>query len=214
MWEVEALRLAAPSGEPVADSEPDMEAQKVEEGEGTREGVGAAVAVPLVVPLTVEEGVGLPVALEAALSVAKKEREAPACEGDTQGEAVSVSLGDSEADTVRVGVKGGEPVEEAVLVRVGVCVAELQTLTAAEAEAAREGVLWALAVGAPVVVGAALEALGQGLALGVGVREPPAAPPLGVLAALREPVGEGQEEGEGEREADTLTLVEAETLTV
>ena len=69
-------------------------------------------------------------------------------------------------------------------------------------------------MGAPVVVGAALEALGQGLTLGVGVREAPAAPPLGVLAALRDPVGEGQEEGEGDREADTLTLVEAETLTV
>ena len=52
-----------------------------------------------------------------------------------------MSLGDSEADTVRVGVKVGEPVEEAVLVRVGVCVAELQTLTAAVAEDAREGVL-------------------------------------------------------------------------
>ena len=45
----ELVRVAWPAGEPVADTEPEMEAQKVDEGLDTREVVGAAVAVPLVV---------------------------------------------------------------------------------------------------------------------------------------------------------------------
>jgi hypothetical protein len=90
-------------------------------------------------------------------------------------------------------------------------VAEAQAVAGALAVASRESVLTALPEGALVAVGAALEMVEQGLAEGVGVREAPP-PPLGVLAALREAVGEGQEEGEGERVMDTLTLVEAEML--
>jgi hypothetical protein len=183
----------------------------VAEGLGTSEGVAALEPVALAVAVRVGDCVGVPEGLAGALRVAKREREAPACEGEAQGDAVSVSLGDTEVDREAVELTVG--VAEAVCVAVTLSegVAEAQGLAAAVGEGCAETELAAVALAAPEAVGATLEALGQGEADCVAERLAPAAR-LGVLPGCSEGEAEGQAVGEGEREGEGVTLEEEEMV--
>ena len=137
----------------------------------------------------------------------------PALEGDTQGEAVSVSLGDTEVEREAVELTVGVAVAVCVAETLREVVAEVQRLAAGVGEDCAEKELAEVALGAPVAVGAALEALGQEEAEGVGELLAPAGG-LGVLPSCSEGEAEGQAVGEGEKDEEGETLEEEETVTL